>query len=401
MTKKCICIAGKNSIAVAGLNYVLDNYSETADIYALCDKNDGGMDSWQPSYKKFALDKGIEVLELEDLYLIEDLIFISLEYFRLVDPNKFKTRNLFNIHFSLLPAYKGMYTSAHPILNSETTAGCTFHYIDTGIDTGPIISQIHFKLAHDDTCKNVYEKYLFYGRKLAFDTIGSLIENNFQSYKQPLSGASYYSKKSIDYKNLIVDLAQSSLEVSKQLRAYTFRDYQLPCVNGFNIFGHLITNIPSVEAPGTILELTKDYLLVSTSDFNIKVYVDRFQSLIDAVVENNKDRVVSALQSNPLMIDETDKRGWTALIISSFNGYNDITDILLRAGASVDKPNPKGTIPLMYAKEHALKTGDLHGLVTLLAHGANKFHKDIFRKTIYDYLDPVSKYYGKVCATLA
>jgi len=400
MEKKCICIAGKNSIAVAGLSYVLENYSETAIIYALCDINDVGIDSWQPSYKKFATDRGVNVVELEALYQIKNLTFISLEYFRLVDPNKFKTRNLFNIHFSLLPAYKGMYTSAHPILNGENTAGCTFHCIDSGIDTGPIISQIHFKLAPDDTCKNVYEKHLFYGRELAFNTIDSLIENNFQSNEQALDGASYYSKKSIDYTNLIVDLAKNSLDVSKQIRAYTFRDYQLPCINGFNIFGHSISNIPSVEAPGTILEITKDYLIVSTSDFNIKVYVDRFQSLIDAVIENNKEKVVSVLHSNPLMIDETDKRGWTALIISSFNGYNEITDLLLHAGASVDKPNPKGTVPLMYAKEHALKTGDLHGMVTLLENGADKSHKDIFRKTIYDYLDPDSKYYENVCAVL-
>ena len=59
MGKKYICIAGKNSIAIAGLSYILENYSETAIIYALCDKNDVGVDSWQPSYKKFARDSGV------------------------------------------------------------------------------------------------------------------------------------------------------------------------------------------------------------------------------------------------------------------------------------------------------------------------------------------------------
>jgi methionyl-tRNA formyltransferase len=401
MGKKCICIAGKNSIAIAGLSYVLENYSETAIIYALCDKNDVGVDSWQPSYKKFARDSGIEIVELEALYQIENLCFISLEYFRLIDPSKFKTKNLFNIHFSLLPAYKGMYTSAHPILNGEDGVGCTFHYIDAGIDTGAIISQVYFKLTPDESCKDVYERYLLNGRELTFNSIDSLIDNNFQSKEQVLDGASYYSKKSIDYSNLVVDLAINSLDVSKQLRAYTFRDYQLPVINGFEIFGHLISDTPSTEAAGNVLEVTKDYLIVSTNDFNMRLYVDRFQSLIDAVSENNKGKVAAVLKSNPFIIDENDKRGWTALIISSFNGYDDITDLLLGAGASPDKPNPKGTVPLMYAKDHALQTGNLHGLVALLASGADKTHKDIFRRTIHDYLNPDSKYYRNVCAVLA
>jgi methionyl-tRNA formyltransferase len=401
MGKKYICIAGKNSIAIAGLSYILENYSETAIIYALCDKNDVGVDSWQPSYKKFARDSGVEIVALEDLYQIENLSFISLEYFRLIDPKKFKTKNLFNIHFSLLPAYKGMYTSAHPILNGEDAVGCTFHYIDAGIDTGAIISQVDFKLAPDESCKAVYEKYLLYGRELTFNTIDALIENDFQSSEQASVGASYYSNKSIDYSNLVVDLAKNSSDVSKQIRAYTFRDYQLPCIHGFEIFGHLISDTPSTEAAGSVLEITEDYLIVSTNDFDMTLYLDRFQSLIDAVSENNKGKVAAVLKSNPFIIDENDKRGWTALIISSYNGYDDITDFLLDAGASPTKPNPRGTVPLMYAKEHALQTGNLHGLVTLLASGADKTHKDIFRKTIYDYLDSESEYYQSVCDVLA
>ena len=200
---------------------------------------------------------------------------------------------------------------------------------------------------------------------------------------------------------MVVDLAKNSSDVSKQIRAYTFRDYQLPCIHGFEIFGHLISDTPSTEAAGSVLEITEDYLIVSTNDFDMTLYLDRFQSLIDAVSENNIGKVAAVLKSNPFIIDENDKRGWTALIISSYNGYDDITDFLLDAGASPNKPNPRGTVPLMYAKEHALQTGNLHGLVTLLASGADNTHKDIFRKTIYDYLDSESEYYQSVCAVLA
>jgi methionyl-tRNA formyltransferase len=195
MGGKYICIAGKNSIAIAGLSYVITNYSQKATLLALCDDNDTGMDSWQPSFKKFAKMNNIQLVDLESLYEIENLCFISLEYFKLLDPRKFKTKNLFNIHFSLLPAYRGMYTSAHPILNRESEAGCTFHRIDSGIDTGDIISQVRCKLTGEENCKDLYWKYLFHGRELTFTTVDSLINDNFQCKGQSEVGSSYYSKK--------------------------------------------------------------------------------------------------------------------------------------------------------------------------------------------------------------
>ena len=106
MKKKSICIAGKNSIVIAGLSYVLENYRNDYDIYALGDKNDDYVDKWQPSYLKFAKENNLKIVDLEELYSLSDLSFISLEYFRLIDPKIFNTDQLFNIHFSLLPAYR-------------------------------------------------------------------------------------------------------------------------------------------------------------------------------------------------------------------------------------------------------------------------------------------------------
>ena len=54
--------------------------------------------------------------------------------------------------------------------------------------------------------------------------------------------------------------------------------------------------------------------------------------------------------------------------------------------------NPKGTTPLMYAKDFAERTGDLAGLETLLEAGSKKDTQDIFRKNIFDYLDEKSPY---------
>lgn len=60
-----------------------------------------------------------------------------------------------NIHPSLLPKYRG----PHPIFwmhyNYDLDSGCTLHYIDKGIDTGPIIGQSHFKIIPGSTEKEI------------------------------------------------------------------------------------------------------------------------------------------------------------------------------------------------------------------------------------------------------
>ena len=101
-----ICIAGKNNIAVEILLYLVELGINKENIYVTLNETDDGKDNWQRSLLKKANELNIKVNTLEDSYCIDNLLFISLEFDRIVNPNKFKTDKLFNIHFSLLPKYK-------------------------------------------------------------------------------------------------------------------------------------------------------------------------------------------------------------------------------------------------------------------------------------------------------
>ena len=155
-------IAGKSYIAAEALLLVLDKY-QARDICVIPNKNDSSKNTWEPSLKKIANENGIEIVKIEDLYSLKKLIFISLEFDSIIDVKKFKSETLYNIHFSSLPAYKGVYTSAIPILNSEPSSGVTLHKIDEGIDTGKIIDQINFDLDNNETAFSLYLKYNRYG----------------------------------------------------------------------------------------------------------------------------------------------------------------------------------------------------------------------------------------------
>ncbi len=65
-----------------------------------------------------------------------------------------------NLHPSLLPAYKGTKSSVWAILNNEKSTGVSFHYMDSGIDTGRIILQKEITIKKEDTAYSLYHKLI-------------------------------------------------------------------------------------------------------------------------------------------------------------------------------------------------------------------------------------------------
>ena len=232
--KQNICIAGKNKIAVNGLKYLINNF-KNINIFYLPNNTDTGKDSWQPSFKKFAKSTIAKLANENELWKKKNLIFISLEYERIINLNKFKSKRLFNIHFSLLPKYKGMYTSALPLLNGDKASGVTLHKIDRGIDTGDIISQKEFKIKQNWNAFDLYERYLSYGYQLFKDNLNNIIKNKINFSRQSVNDSSYYSKSQINFKNFYIDYNKTALQIQNQFRGYTFRPFQMPIFNGWKI----------------------------------------------------------------------------------------------------------------------------------------------------------------------
>lgn len=237
-----ICIAGKNNIAVNALSYLINKvHYPPQNILVLPNSTDKGIDGFQKSLKKYALEHNIKLTSIIQCYKIKDLIFISLEFNKIINPKLFLSDNLFNLHFSLLPEYKGMYTSVFPILHGKDISGVTLHKIDSGIDTGELIAQNKFKININDTCKNLYLKYLKYGFKLFKENIEFLISGDYNTNPQPHIGSTYYSVKSIDFDNIKIDFNKTSFEIHNQIRAYIFDEYQLPHIKNIRIKKSLLT----------------------------------------------------------------------------------------------------------------------------------------------------------------
>ena len=354
------CIAGKNNIAVSILQYLLENKKiQKDDLCIICNKTETGKNGWQRSLRLYAQNNEIREETLEEQYEKDGLIFLSLEYDRIINPFLFRSRQLYHIHFSKLPAYKGMYTSALPILNHEKESGVTFHKIDRGIDTGDIVAQSTFLLDAEETALGLYLKYIKAGTELLRRMVDGLCSERGlpEAVPQSFTDSSYYSRETIDYHNLVIDLNQTAEKVLAQIRAFHFREYQLPSVYGKKINSANITNVRSCERPGTIIWKDKDRMVLSTIDYNITLYFDRFYDVLSACEHGNLSNLEKVPRINTY-VNQQEEHGWTPLMVATYNGHYDIVQFLLSEGANLSLKNWNGTNLLMYAKEAYVKTGD-------------------------------------------
>lgn len=90
-----------------------------------------------------------------------DLVALA-GFMRILDPhfvNHFSGK-LINIHPSLLPSYPGLDTHERAIKDGVKQHGCTVHYVDSGVDTGPIIAQAEVECEDHDTCDSLSARVL-------------------------------------------------------------------------------------------------------------------------------------------------------------------------------------------------------------------------------------------------
>lgn len=391
-----ICIAGKGWVACNALRYLIETlHFESSKIKIIPTKSDDGTPSWQPSLRRTAENLSVECLELKDVYDHNDLKFISLEFDQIIHVNRFKSDKLYNIHFSRLPAYRGIGMAMLPLLYGETSTAVTLHEIDAGIDTGPIIAQHEFCIEENWTCRDLYFEFHKRAFNLFKEYIGQIIGGTLpKSIVQSFIGASYYGKKDVMYGDALLNLTGTAWQAHNSIRAAIFWEYQLPMISGRKCVKSTITNRRSIYSPGTTVEVDKYNLLLSTTDYDVALKCSPYEELYKWATEGNAAPPFEMWKE----IDDIDFRsqqGWTASMMAAYNNNFEVLKFLLDQGASVNSTNYKGTSLLMYAKDGAILANDLSIVNLLINRGANMLCKDYKGMSIFDYLENDSRPFSK------
>ena len=83
-------------------------------------------------------------------------------FMRIISPEfvkKYKNR-IINIHPALLPAFPGLDSQKQALDYGAKYSGCTVHFVDSGMDTGPVIIQAIVKVKENDTVESLSKKIL-------------------------------------------------------------------------------------------------------------------------------------------------------------------------------------------------------------------------------------------------
>jgi phosphoribosylglycinamide formyltransferase-1 len=114
--------------------------------------------------------------ELETLIaaLRPDLV-ISAGFMRILPQRITERFRIINSHPALLPAFPGAHAVRDALAAGATETGTTIHWVDAGVDTGPIIAQEKVAILQGDTEESLHERIKIVERGLIVATIASLL----------------------------------------------------------------------------------------------------------------------------------------------------------------------------------------------------------------------------------
>lgn len=166
-----------------------------------------------------------------------------------------------NVHFSLLPKYRGAAPVNWAIVNGETETGVTTMQLDTGLDTGPTFLQTRTAIEPEENSIQLMLRLAVIGADTLSQTLSLL--GGHEANAQDESKATYAPilKKEDGH----IDWSQSASDIANRVRGFqpfptTFTDYQ-----GKRLTIRMARRSDRTElaAPGTIIESSRERLVVA------------------------------------------------------------------------------------------------------------------------------------------
>jgi methionyl-tRNA formyltransferase len=103
-----------------------------------------------------------------------------------------------NLHFSLLPAWRGAAPVQAAIRAGDELTGATTFRLEEGMDTGPVFGAVTEKIADDDTAGSLLDRLALSGAGLLAATLDGIADGSLTAVPQPAEGVSVAPKVTVD-----------------------------------------------------------------------------------------------------------------------------------------------------------------------------------------------------------
>ncbi|MFI8423294.1 methionyl-tRNA formyltransferase [Streptomyces sp. NPDC085479] len=124
-----------------------------------------------------------------------------------------------NLHFSLLPAWRGAAPVQHALMAGDEVTGASTFQIERGLDSGPVYGVITEEIRPTDTSGDLLTRLAFAGAGLLAATMDGIEDGALKAVPQPADGISLAPK--IEVEDAHVDFAAPALRVDRVVRGCT------------------------------------------------------------------------------------------------------------------------------------------------------------------------------------
>ena len=221
-----VAVAATADVAIPTLEWLVKSEHQLLRVITTPDSKAGRGKVLTPSpvamwadANKLEISKPDTHEEMKNAFQGVDVV-VAIAYGRILtkDVLNIPKHGFLNLHFSLLPAYRGAAPVQRSILSGEVVTGISIFKIDENLDTGPIYLQNEFKIPEDSTSDEVLSELAYLGAS-AFDEVFELIEQGIAPSAQSATGVSFAPK--ISKEEAKIDWHLPAKKIINAVRAFT------------------------------------------------------------------------------------------------------------------------------------------------------------------------------------
>lgn len=259
-----LVFAGTPDVAVPSLKRLLE--SDRHEVAAVVTRPDApagrGRRMVASPVAQVAAEAGVEILRparVRDLEFLDRLRAIGPDLcpvvaFGALVPRTaldIPPRGWVNLHFSLLPAWRGAAPVQHAVLAGDEITGASTFLLEEGLDTGPVFGTLTEAVRPTDTSGDLLGRLAISGAELLVRTIDAIADGTAEAIPQPADGVSLAPKFSVD--DVRIDWTAPALRVDRLVRAATPAPGAWTTFRGERLKVFPVSLPPAVpgEAPGT------------------------------------------------------------------------------------------------------------------------------------------------------
>jgi methionyl-tRNA formyltransferase len=183
-----------------------------------------------PHVKTAALEWGIPVSQPEDRPALETVLRNStadlgvvVAYGRILTRQALESLpfGFVNVHFSLLPRWRGAAPVERAILSGDDSTGVTLMQLNEGLDTGPVLAAVETPIGSDETGGSLTGRLSYLGAMLIDDAIPDLLAGNLDAASQLRTGVTVAKRLERSEAQIVPEWSAEFAE--RAIRAFTPR----------------------------------------------------------------------------------------------------------------------------------------------------------------------------------